>query len=92
MCHRGCFRQIYIRNVLCKKEDNNKKHVINEYEIMKELRDKLKNELEGLDKKTINLNLLEILNIFIILRIIQERKKKRKRIIKELEKLKKFIQ
>ena len=38
--------------------------------------------------KTINLNLLEILNIFIILRIIQERKKKRKRIIKELEKLK----
>ena len=46
MCDRGCFRQIYIRNVLCKKEDNNKKHVINEYEIMKELRDKLKNELE----------------------------------------------
>ena len=38
--------------------------------------------------KTINLNLLEILNIFIILRIIQERKKKRKRIKKESEKLK----
>ena len=38
--------KIYIRNVLCKKEDNKKKHVVNEYEIMKELRDKLKNELE----------------------------------------------
>ena len=45
--------------MLCKKEDNNKKHVVNEYEIMKELRDKLKNELEGLDRKTIKLNLLE---------------------------------
>ena len=31
---------------------------------MKELRNKLKNELEGLDKKTINLNVLEILNMF----------------------------
>ena len=47
MCHRGCFRQIYIRNVLCKKEEKKKKkHVINGCEIMKELRDKLKNELE----------------------------------------------
>ena len=53
---------------------------------MKELRDKLKNKLKGLDRKTINLNLLE--SIYIILRIIQERKKKRKRIIKEVEKLK----
>ena len=50
--------------MLCKKEDNNKKHVINEYEIMKELRDKLKNELEGLDKKRINLNLLESIEYF----------------------------
>ena len=55
---------------------------------MKEKRNKLKNELKGLDRKTINLNLLESLNIFIILTIIQERKKKIKRIIKELEKLK----
>ncbi len=54
---------------------------------MKELRDKLKNELKGLDRKTINLKLLSILNIFIILRYIQERKKKRKRIIKDLKKL-----
>ena len=48
---------------------------------MKELRDKLKKELEGLDKKIINLNLLEGIEYF-ILRIIQEIKKKRKRIIK----------
>ena len=52
-CYRGILEKIYIRNVLCKKEDNNIKHVINECEIMKELRDKLKNELEGLDRKTI---------------------------------------
>ncbi len=39
---------------------------------MKELRDKLKKELEGLDRKTKNLYLLEnILKISIILRIIQ---------------------
>jgi hypothetical protein len=58
---------------------------------MKEKRNKLKNELKGLDRKTINLNLLESLNIFIILTIIQERKKKIKRIIKELEKLKNVL-
>ena len=58
---------------------------------MKELRDKLNNELKGLDRKTINLNLLESLNIFIILTIIQERKKKIKRIIKKLDKLKNII-
>ena len=46
---------------------------------MKELRDKLKNKLKGLDRKTMNLNLLKI---------IHERKKKRKRIRKELKKLK----
>ena len=59
---------------------------------MNELRNRLKNELEGLDRKTIDLNLLEILNISIILRIIQERKKKRKKIIKELEKLKNLLE
>ena len=44
MCHRGCFREeIYKKCVLCKKEDNNIKHVINECEIMKELKDKKMN-------------------------------------------------
>ena len=42
----------------------NIKYVINEYEIMKKLRDKLKIELEGLDRKTINLNLLESIEYF----------------------------
>jgi len=60
------------------------KYVINKCEIMNELRDKLKNELKALDKKTINLNWLESIEyIYIILTIIQEWKKKRKRIIKE---------
>ena len=45
---------------------------------MKELRDKLKNELEGLDRKTINLNNQKVLNISIILRIFQQIKKKEK--------------
>ena len=53
------WEDIYKKCELCKKEDNNIKYVINEYEIMKELRDKLKNELERLDRKTINLSLLE---------------------------------
>ena len=52
MCDRWCFREdIYKKCVLCKKEYNNIKYVINECEIMKELRNKLKNELKGLDKK-----------------------------------------
>ena len=33
---------------------------------MKELRDKLKNELEELDRKTINLNLLESIVYFLL--------------------------
>ena len=55
---------------------------------MKELRDKLKNKLKGLDRKTINLNLLENIDYLYYSKNIQERKKKRKRIIKEVEKLK----
>ena len=45
---RGCFREdIFKKCVLCKKEDNIIKHIINECEIKLKLRDKLKNELEG---------------------------------------------
>jgi hypothetical protein len=55
---------------------------------MKELRDKLKNELEGLDRKTINLNLLESIEYFYYSKNYSGKKKKRKRIIKESEKLK----
>ena len=89
MCHRGYLREdIYNKYLLCKKEDNNIKHVINECEIMKELRNKLKNELEGLDRKIINLNLLESIEYFYYSKNYAGKKKKRKRIIKELEKLK----
>ena len=54
---------------------------------MKELRNKLKNELEGLDKKTIKLNLLESIEYFYYSKNYSG-KKKRKRIKKESEKLK----
>ena len=54
MCHRGCFREdIFEKCVLCKKENNGIKHVVNECIELKDLRDKLKNELKGLDRKTI---------------------------------------
>ena len=54
MCLRGsCIENIYKKCVLCKNKENSIKHVINECEIMKELRDKLKTELEWLDRKTI---------------------------------------
>ncbi len=48
MYHRESFNEdIYKKWVLCKKEDNIIKHIINECEIKLKLRDKLKNELEG---------------------------------------------
>ena len=51
-------------SVIYKKKDNNIKHFVNEWEIMKELRDKLKNELEELERKTINWNLLENIEFY----------------------------
>ena len=68
MCYRGYFRKnIFQKCVLCKKKDNNINHVINECVIIKELRDKLKNDLEVLDRKTTKLNLLKLLNKFLLL-------------------------
>ena len=90
MCLRGSFREdIYKKCVLYKKEDNNIYHVINEYEIMKELRDKLKNELEGLDKKTINLNLLESIEYFYYSK--NKKKEKKKKDNKGIREIKTFI-
>ena len=59
---------------------------------MKELREKLKNELEVLDRKAINLFLLESMEYFYYSKNYSERKKKRKRIIKKLEKLKNLLE
>ena len=62
---RGCFRKdIFKKCVLYKKEDNIIKHVINGSETMKELRDKLKNDLEVLDRKTTKLHLIESIEYF----------------------------
>ena len=84
------FREdIYKKCVLCKKEDNNIKHVINECEIIKELREKLKNKLEGLDRKTINL-LLENIEYFYYSKNYsgkKEEKKKDNNGIREFKKL-----
>ena len=52
MCHRVFFREdIFEKCILCKKENNDIKYVINEYIKLQELRDKLINELNELDKK-----------------------------------------
>ncbi len=76
--------------MLCKKKDNNIKYVINEYEIMKKLRDKLKNELEGLDRKTINLNLLESIEYFYYSKNYSGKKEEKKKDNKGLREIKKF--
>ena len=52
MCYRGYFREnIFEKCVLCKKENNVSKHIINEYIELKKLRDKLIYQLHKLDKK-----------------------------------------
>ena len=52
MCYRGYFREnIFEKYVLCKKENNVSKHIINEYIELKKLRDKLIYQLHKLDKK-----------------------------------------
>ena len=45
--------------MLCKKENNGIKHVVNECIELKDLRDKLINELNNLDRKIEKLNTLE---------------------------------
>ena len=52
MCFSGWFRgDIFEKCILCKKENNGIKYIINEFIELKELRDKLINELNKLDKK-----------------------------------------
>ena len=53
--------KIYIRNMYYVRKKIITLNMYHESEIMKELRDKLKNKLKGLDRKTINLNLLRII-------------------------------
>ena len=65
--------------------------LFNECEIMKELRNKLKNELEGLDKKTINLNLLESIEYFYYSKNYSGKKKEKKKDNKGIREIKKFI-
>ena len=55
---------------------------------MKELRNKLKNELEELDRKTINLNLLESFEYFYYSKGCWEKKEGKKKSGGGLEKLK----
>ena len=57
---------------------------------MKELRNKLKNELEGLDKKTIILNVLEILKMFYS-KHYSGKKEEKKKDYKGIREIKKFI-
>ena len=58
---------------------------------MKELRDKLRNALKGLDRKTINLNLLESFEYFYYSKGCWKKKEGKKKYDGGLEKLKKFV-
>ena len=56
MCHSGWFRgDIFEKCILCKKENNGIKYIINEFIELKELRDKLINELNKLDIKNLEI-------------------------------------
>jgi len=79
MYHKRCFRDdIFEKCVLWKKENNDIKHIINEYIELKELGDKLINELNKLDKKIDKLNTLEKIEYFYYFRIIQKKRRKKK--------------
>ena len=81
MYHKRCFRDdIFEKCVLWKKENNGIKHLINEYIELKGLRDKLINQLNKLDKKIDKLKKIEY---YWISKNYSEKKKKRKKIIKE---------
>ena len=55
MYHRGCFREDkFDTYILCKKENNDIKHVFNQCFECFDLKDKLINELNKLDKKLKN--------------------------------------
>ena len=56
--------KIYIRNMYYVRKKIITLNMYHESEIMKELRDKLKNELEELERKTNNWNLLENIEFY----------------------------
>ena len=58
---------------------------------MKELRNKLKNELEGLDKKTIKLNLLESIEYFYYSKNYWGKKEEKKKDNKGIREITNFI-
>ena len=58
---------------------------------MKELRDKWKNALKGLDRKTINLNLLESFEYFFYSKGNWEKKEGKKKSGERVRKIKKFV-
>ena len=58
---------------------------------MKELRDKLKNELKGLDRKTIKLNLLESIEYFYYSKNDSGKKEEKKRDNQGIREIKNFI-
>ena len=58
---------------------------------MKELRDKLNNELKGLDRKTINLILLKSIEYFYYSKIYSGKKEEKKKDNKGIREIKNFI-
>ena len=58
---------------------------------MKELRDKLNNELKGLDRKTINLILLKSIEYFYYSKIFSGKKEEKKKDNKGIREIKKYL-
>ena len=79
MCQRGCFREdIFEKCIFCKKENDDIKHVVNECIELKELIDKLINELNNLDNKIEKLITLEKIEYFYYSKNYSEKRKKKK--------------
>jgi len=80
MYHRRCFREdIFEKCILCKKENNGIKKVINKCIELKELRDKLINQINKLDKKIDKLNALEKIEYFCYSKNYSEKKEEKRK-------------
>ena len=73
------FFKLFEKCVLCKKENNGIKHVVNECIELKDLRDKLINEFNNLDRKIEKLNTLEKIEYFYYSKNYSEKKEKKKK-------------
>ena len=92
MCLWRYFREdIFEKCIFCKKENNGTKHVINEYVELKELWDKLINELNKLDIKNWEIKYFRKNCIFLLFKWLFRKKEKKKNDNKGIQLIKTFI-